>query len=103
MSTELRFLPHKPKDPAAPTAAEIQSAFLVLDGALVDVTTALKVSADHAWEAGDAARRLVTNYETSFSITREYPVAGRDFRQMAKNLARAFRRPALIHNGRKPR
>lgn len=102
MSTELGFLPdqYQPRHPSVPTMAEIQSATLILDGAFIDVTLALQQAHEQMEELRGTVRR---NYETSFSITREYPVTGRDFRQMQTRLARALRRPALIHNGRKPR
>lgn len=100
MSTELRFLPHQPQNPAAPTLAELQSATLIFEGAFLDVTLAFQQAHEQMEELRGTIQR---NYETSFSITREYPVTGRDFRQMQTRLARALRRPALIHNGRKPR
>lgn len=103
MTTELRFLPYRPQNQAAPTLAEIQSATLVLDGAFIDVTAVFRQANETVKEAGEAARRIVSNYETSLSFSVEYPITSREHRQVNTRLARAFRRPALIHNGRKPR
>lgn len=97
MSTEIRFLPYQSQNPAAPTMSEIQSATLILDGAFIDVTAAFKQAQE------EPTHRLYGNYETSFSLTVEYPVTRREHRQVITRLARACRRPATIHNGRKPR
>jgi hypothetical protein len=103
MSTELRFLPYQPQNPAAPTLAEIQSATLVLDGAFIDVNAVFKQASEAMEEAAESVHRILTNYETRFTITREYPAGRREHRQVATRWARLFRRPALIHNGRKSR
>lgn len=103
MTAQIAFLPHSPNDNAVPTLAEIKAATLVMDGAFIDITAVFKQANEAAAEAGEAARRLYGNYETSLSFTIQYPVTRRENRQVATRWARLFRRPALIHNGRKPR
>jgi hypothetical protein len=103
MTSEIRFMTYQPKNPEAPTLAEIQSATLTLDGAFIDITAAFKRTNEAVEEAAGSARELYATYETSFSFTREYPATGREHRQVATRLARICRRPALIHNGGKPR
>lgn len=103
MTSPAQLMIVKPQNPAAPTLAELSKAMLAFDGAFIDVTAALKQANEAAAKAAESATQLFANYQTSFSFTREYPLSGRDFRQIAKRLSRACRRPALIHNGRKPR
>ena len=97
MSTSIAFLPYELKNPAAPTVAEINGTFISLDGHFTDIGITFDRVRDSMEQLATAA------YETSFSISRAFTMTRRGQRRMDTAWARMFRRPALIHNGRKPR
>jgi hypothetical protein len=83
------------------TAAKV---FFGNEGEWVDIIDAVILDADFSWNGsingyGQDIHRVLDDVSVSIDFT----MTKREHRRFTRNLARLCRRPALIHNGRKPR
>ena len=70
----------------------------------VDISNAVILGADFSWDGGiNAYGQEIYRAQEDFAVSIDFTMTKKEARLFHRIFARWNRRPALIHNGRKPR